>query len=760
MWTIAALLVLWGAAPHNLMAQNVISGECCAPKAQALKAVERATKPLYVDMNDYYYLSNGEIASFLRSKNTYLLFQAKRYTTIQKLSESIETQFAGQVGIVSKHAFGHQVVIEVKDDQKKENIISRIYERYPTISYISPLMKSKKMGTGLAVLPQIVVRISADADPQESIELLQSNNLNLVSKLKFTESEFIFEITETINDVGRIFEITREIAHLPYVDWAEPNFIAKPQKMFTPNDPLYNQQWHLNNTGQNNALVDADVDAPEGWNLSKGNGTVIAIYDDGVQLNHPDLRIWSNPGESGNGKENNGFDDDGNGYTDDFQGWDFRDNDNNPDTTDPDDRHGTAVAGVAGAKGNNGLGVSGSAMDAVILPLRMNFEAPSPCSDWADAMRYAGKYADVVNNSWGGGSCTNLLDSAIYDVVNGEIPGARRGTKGVPVVFAAGNSASGWVKFTLSGIPAGTHQYRWRFYKDSSLLEGYDTVWLDNISFPDGGIVNFESDTIGNIPNGFTSGGNATWSVVSDGVHARGASGKSVKAGTITDSQETNLYITYTNTVNGGTLTYWAWVSSEQGWDWFEFYWGGQRWHRFSPGQGGHSNEVSYPASNPDTIAVGGTNDGSPGDVEERTHYSQFGPQVDVVACTSGLNAQGITTTDRTGPDGYNPPPYQDPPPPPDLSDTNYTKYFGGTSSAAPLVSGIVANIIAYMPNLTAVQIRDILQNGADKIGPYSYPIGRNDFYGYGRVNLYATLQLLAGNGGNIVPVNFLLIGY
>lgn len=756
---IAALVVLIWSGTQTLMAQNVTSGVYGEPPVNVQEQAEVAAKPIYVDMNDYYYLSNGEVASFLRQKNTYVLIQDRSQIFSQELSDSVKDQFDPTVKVLSKHSFGDNVMIEIKDEQETDSIISLMYQRYPSISFISPVLTSKQKGSTLplAVQPQIVVRIAADADPQEAVELLQSMNLSLISKLKFTEVEFNFEITEPIYDIGRIFEMTREIANLDYVDWAEPNFLATAQKFFTPNDPLYNQQWHLNNTGQNNAVTDADIDAPEGWNISKGSGAVIAVYDDGVQLNHPDLRIWSNPGETGDGKESNGIDDDLNGYTDDYRGWDFNSNDNDPSPVLYDDDHGTAVAGVAAATGNNGVGVAGSAIDAWILPIRSQASNQTPCSEWANAMRYAGKYADVVNCSWGSfPACQSTLDSAIDDVVNGKIAGARRGTKGTPVICATGNSASGWQKYTLINIPAGEYEFVWKFKKDGSMKQGYDTVWIDNISWPGGGATDFESDTVGAIPSGFTSDGGATWSVVSDGIHARGATGKSVKAGSITDDEETNLKIT--KSVGAGTLTYWFWVSCEAPsrsgtlFDFFEFYVGGIRFVKYAPAGGTHTNGVSHPASNPNTIAVGASTDGAPGSVEERSAYSQFGPELDVVACSSG-GGQRITTTDRTGTEGYNPDPEVE-----DLSDLNYTRNFGGTSSAAPLVSGIVADILAYKPHLTAAQVRQKLQEGTDKIGPYAYPNGRNDYYGYGRVNLFKTLKLIKGNGTIVAPVNSLLL--
>lgn len=131
------------------------------------------------------------------------------------------------------------------------------------------------------------------------------------------------------------------------------------QRVTTPDDPSFGQQWGLNNTGQSGGLVDADVDAPEAWDITTGGLTadgdtiVVAVIDGGFQSNHPDLiaNYWKNYGEI----SGNGIDDDGNGYIDDVNGWDAYNNDG----TIPSDQHGTHVSGIIGARGNNTTGVSG-----------------------------------------------------------------------------------------------------------------------------------------------------------------------------------------------------------------------------------------------------------------------------------------------------------------------------------------------------------------------------------------------------------------
>ncbi|MHB8788645.1 MAG: S8 family serine peptidase [Desulfobulbaceae bacterium] len=684
-----------------------------------------------LDKGDYYILANGDRKHFFRKKDHYVLVYDKGKASApdsQAIESRLHALFPSQAEVLRKHSLGRNMVVKVPAPASANaSIIASLRSLDPDISFVSPLLTDKNGVDEIAILPRIIVRFSKTAKYDALINTLSSTyRLTLTKPLSFTEREYEFQLTGNINDIGEIFLLTRSIASEDFVEWVEPVLVISLNKFFTPNDPLFNNQWHLHNTGQNGGVADADVDAPEGWDLAQGSNTIIAIYDDGVQTSHPDLQIWINPGESGSGKEANGIDDDGNGFVDDYQGWDFGDGDNNPAPALSTDNHGTAVAGVAGGKGNNGIGISGSAVNAAILPVR---SAPMTCTDFGNAMRYAARYADVVNNSWGIGACESELDSAIADAVSGAIPGARRGTKGTPVLFATGNSASGWRKFTLSGIPAGTHTFKWEYAKDSLVSEGYDTVWLDAISWPGGGATDFESDTVASVPSGFTSGGNVQWAVVSDSTHARGATGNSVKAGTISDSQTT--YLQAVRSVGAGELTFWVWVSSEYNYDFFNFYFDDTRYFHYSPGQyDGHQNEVGYPASNLNTIAVGASTDGGPGGTEERSYYSQFGPEVDVVAPSSGGN-QGITTTDRTGADGYD-------------SGSDYTSGFGGTSSATPLVAGIAATILAYAPTLTAAELRDILHSGADQIGPYSYPAGRNDYYGYGRVNLNNSLSSIS----------------
>ena len=123
-----------------------------------------------------------------------------------------------------------------------------------------------------------------------------------------------------------------------------------------PNDPEFGNQDHLRNLGQTGGSVDADTDAEHVWDLTTGDPSiVIAVVDSGTDINHPDLapNVWTNVGEI----PGNGQDDDGNGFVDDLNGWDFQSNTPSPITNG---EHGTWVAGCIGARNNNG--VTGSSL--------------------------------------------------------------------------------------------------------------------------------------------------------------------------------------------------------------------------------------------------------------------------------------------------------------------------------------------------------------------------------------------------------------
>lgn len=216
----------------------------------------------------------------------------------------------------------------------------------------------------------------------------------------------------------------------------QPNYKYKAAG-FT-NDPYLNRQWGLHNTGQiingTAGRRDADINLPEAWSLTKGmkmREVVVAVIDSGVDINHPDLAgsIWRNEAEA-SGRA--GVDDDQNGYVDDVNGWNFRDNNNAVFASATEDSHGTHVAGIIAASINNSRGIAGIAPNAKIMPLKFISGKEGNTMDAIRAIQYAkANGAQIVNASWGsyGGYQGDVLERAIMD-------------SGMLFIAAAGNEAN------------------------------------------------------------------------------------------------------------------------------------------------------------------------------------------------------------------------------------------------------------------------------------------------------------------------------
>ena len=222
---------------------------------------------------------------------------------------------------------------------------------------------------------------------------------------------------------GDVDEILGELEADEAVVSAEPNITFTPDA--TPDDPEFYRQWHLENTGQTvgqPGVPGADIAALEAWDVrTDGFDSPIAVIDTGVDMSLPDIapNVWKNPGESGDGRETNGIDDDNNGFVDDWRGWDFYGDDNDP--TDFDG-HGTMMTGAAAAAGNNGIGGSGVAWDAEVMPLKASRDTPgsdgNPISINLLAVLQAVAYADmagakIVNMSFSSNSWSDAFAEAI-----------------------------------------------------------------------------------------------------------------------------------------------------------------------------------------------------------------------------------------------------------------------------------------------------------------------------------------------------------
>jgi subtilisin family serine protease len=244
----------------------------------------------------------------------------------------------------------------------------------------------------------------------------------------------LYRVSVTVREDAELLDLARALGRDPRVQWVEPNHLL--QTAAYPSDPLYPEQGHHGVIGSEGA-----------WNRSIGDPSlVVAIIDTGIDRGHPDLveNLWAHPSEI-----EDGLDNDANGYVDDLGGWDFVSaeatevglgEDPGPPDNDAQDAmgHGTLVAGVVGARGDNGIGVTGTAWQVSLMPLRAGYRGPNGdgllrASDVAEALFYAADNgAHVVNMSFRSEQPSHAIQLAVVYATQ----------RGLSLVAAAGNDVT------------------------------------------------------------------------------------------------------------------------------------------------------------------------------------------------------------------------------------------------------------------------------------------------------------------------------
>jgi subtilisin family serine protease len=219
-------------------------------------------------------------------------------------------------------------------------------------------------------------------------------------------------IEEAVNN----YQLTGEL------EYAEPDYKGEGGGVI-PNDQYFFRQWSLVNTGTFSlfpgTIADSDIDMDDAWMITQGDATtVITIIDSGMRLQHPEVagRIWTNTGEIAG----NQIDDDGNGYIDDVEGYDWAYSDNDP--TD-DVGHGTNITGIVAANANNSIGYAGINWNCKVMELKaLDVNNSGYYSWWTDAIYYAvDNGTNIINMSMGGSSNSTTMEAAIDYAFNNNV---------------------------------------------------------------------------------------------------------------------------------------------------------------------------------------------------------------------------------------------------------------------------------------------------------------------------------------------------
>ena len=294
------------------------------------------------------------------------------------------------------------------------NLLERLNAKQQ-IRYANPFLIYED-GTDQGIQDRVIVRLKSRKDYSLITDAIKKFNLTIAERNEFDPLVYVLQTSK--QTFGNALDVANALHETGAFDYAEVDFLLL-LKRFNTNDPALDYQWSLENTGsslQYNGTAGIDMKVFNAWGSTTGSSSIkVAILDEGVDLTHPDLV----------GNMLTGYDGTNQGSGGAPQG---------------DDAHGTACAGIVAATGNNNTGVAGVAYDSKIIPVRIAY---SSGQNWVTSNTWIGNSinwawqtagADILSNSWGGGSSSSTINNAINGAVNNG-----RGGLGAPVLFAAGN---------------------------------------------------------------------------------------------------------------------------------------------------------------------------------------------------------------------------------------------------------------------------------------------------------------------------------
>lgn len=350
--------------------------------------------------NKYIYDEYGEKHYYIENRDIkYIKYEGviknSQRSSINKLSK-----FTTKIDTIGKNLY------KVKLDTNSTSLF------YYEIMNIDSLLCTEEListtdSSVLCCFNKVLLKINDSYDIETT---LYNSKVDYIScePFGFSSTEYLLTLkdSEAMNVANTLYETGKFV-------YSVPSFY----RFDVYDNPYYSEQWNLKNTGQHSGVIGMDINVEPAWNYSTGEGIKVAVIDDGVQLNHPDLHNNLLPGYDATGNGNNG--------------------------NSVDDYHGTCCAGIIAA-GDNDIGVKGIAYNAKIIPIRVGTE------DFIDEDIVASFYyafeagADIISCSWHCDSSPAITNAINYVSQNG------RNGLGCPIFFTSGNDNKSFIYYPAS----------------------------------------------------------------------------------------------------------------------------------------------------------------------------------------------------------------------------------------------------------------------------------------------------------------------
>ena len=330
---------------------------------------------------------------------------------------------------VSKHFYTEASFSKTYSDKEYKNLL----ESYNNITNIqaAPAFLTKE-GKKMGLSNKFYVKLKKQEDLNDLLEKAKELKVEILGRNKFMPLWFTLVVTKDSkrNALGLanlfhqtgIFEASEPaFVYHDLLNMSDPN-ISDPNGFISdPNDTYFSDQWALENTGQNYGTYGVDIKAKKAWEITTGFNTKVAVIDGGIQKDHPDLESHLEPGYDA--------------HTSSYPARLYIDR-------ETFSSHGTSCAGIIGSIKDNNKGIAGIAPSSRLIPVSIDF-GNSTADKFADAINWAWKNgADVISNSWGGGSPSEIETDAIKNALTK----GRKG-KGSVVVFSSGNENRNSISF-------------------------------------------------------------------------------------------------------------------------------------------------------------------------------------------------------------------------------------------------------------------------------------------------------------------------